>query len=171
MTDELRENSTQNVDENINNDAIGVPVVNFKVHHWTEIKSSTYSVDYEMIFSKADVPFERYTGMVRNLSCCLNESKTALGEKASSRLVHFDKNYLKFQLCTLLRDLLFECDSDDVFSEDETDNQFYVIRALFCEALEDYRKAHSACLDDLRTYKAVKPKVVTQYLKEVMYKP
>ena len=171
MSIEPQNASTQNVDEIVNNDAVNVPIVNFKVHHWTEIKSSTYSVDYEMIFPKDETPPEFYTGMVQTLSCCLNEDKTALGEKAASRLVHFDANYLKFQVCTLLRDLLFECDADDVFNSDDIDNQFERISKLLMSALDDYRDAHSACLDNLSTRKAIKPKAVTQYLKDVKYKP
>lgn len=167
MLDELHESDVQNIDGLVN-----ITPIQPKIYHWTELKSSTYSPEYSMIFSEGDIPHEQWGGMWKTLSCCLASAQTALGEKATSRIVHFDKNYIKFQIATLLRDVLFVIDDSDRSDFLESpDEQFEALADLIFEALRDFRKAHDACIDNPVTAKGIKPKTVTQYLKEVVYKP
>jgi hypothetical protein len=163
MTSESEKDNTENVDEGINIDIVEqqtVKKVQFQVYHWTELKTFPYCCDREMIF-----PEDTEIGCVKPINCSLSSGKTGGGERAQVRYVQFDRNYLKYQIVCLLRDLLFSCSESEHYQ-----GEIEVITSIFATAIGEFIAAKNDVIDNAQTVKAIKPKDVTQALKQI-YKP
>jgi hypothetical protein len=165
MSLEPQDTNAQNVDEVVNIDSVQqekVKKVEFQVHHWTELKTTPYSCGREMIFSE-----NGENGCIKPISCNLSSTKTAAGERSQVRYIQFDESYLKYQIVALLRDLLFECLQDKHLLEE---NEFDRIKNLVVDAINEFQSIKNDLIDNADTSKAIKPKDVTQALKQ-LYKP
>ena len=165
MLSENEQDTVLNVDETINNDSVQeskAKKIQFEVFHWTDLKTTPYSCEREMLF-----PDDAQTGFVKAINCNLVTTKTASGEKAQSRFIQFDESYFKYQIVALLRDLLFECREEEYLLEG---NEFDRIKNLIADAIKDFQTCKNDLIDNADTAKAIKPKDVTQALKQ-RYKP
>lgn len=165
MLDETGQDIVQNIDEKVNIGSIPeekVRKIEFEIHHWTELKTTPYSCERDMLF-----PEDVLTGCVKPINCNLSGAKTGGGERAQVRYIQFDESYFKYQFVALFRDLLFECVAeDDLPKGDEFDR----IRDLISDALVEFLSVKDDLIDNDKTSKAIKPKDVTTALK-AFYKP
>jgi hypothetical protein len=164
MSEELNQNTTaNNVDESVNIivEEEKVKQLTFSVYHWTKLKTQRYCCERDMIFLQS----EDETGYIKAINCILSDTKTGGGELGQVRYIQFDEGYLKFQIAQILRDLLFSC-----LESEELGDELELIKCLVLEAIDDFIDVANDLTDNASTAKAIKPKDVTQALKE-KYKP
>lgn len=162
MTDLLLDdNQQQNVDDLVNNDNLGVKKAEIDLYHWTQLKLTNSACEREMIFADVSSSYAFSGGLTKSISCVLSSGQTGQGETAKVRFVQFDHNYLKFQVATLLRDVIFEC-----CNSPEADFEIIHLKQLLVGAIEDFCNQAEDLIDNSLGKKAIKPKDVTVALKQ-----